>query len=253
MAVATGDYIGMIDSDDYIPADYFERLYTSGAHPNSRFTAMASNCPCISSEFNSLKGVPLTAIIFGGRRAKTAPLVYESRNWQHGTFVGSIMASETTAAAAGAVGVVRRDPMAMRPFVGYDMGDYFAHWLNMGKKILNAPKIFHVNWFRTDAEGHFIWPGFGDNMRVLMWILARCAGEVDAVETPIGFVPKAEDINIEGLENVTIDTIRELLTIDTASWLEDVENIKAFYKQVGDRVPSELYDELAILEANLKK
>ena len=143
--------------------------------------------------------------------------------------------------------------MAMRPFVGYDMGDYFQHWLNMGKKIPNAPKIFHVNWFRTDAEGHFIWPGFGDNMRVLLWILDRCEGKVDAVETPIGFVPKAEDINIEGLENVTIDTIRELLTIDNESWLEDVENIKAFYKQVGDRVPAELYEELAALEANLKK
>ena len=194
-----------------------------------------------------------TAIIFGGRRAKTAPLVYESRNWQNGTFVGSIMASETTAAAAGAVGVVRRDPMAMRPFVGYDMGDYFQHWLNMGKMIPNAPKIFHVNWFRTDAEGHFIWPGFGDNMRVLLWILDRCEGKVDAVETPIGFVPKAEDINIEGLEDVTVDTIRELLTIDNESWLEDVENIKAFYKQVGDRVPAELYEELATLEANLKK
>ena len=238
---------------DYTKYDKNDKVGTSGAHPNSRFTAMASNCPCISPEFNSLGGVPLTAIIFGGRRAKTAPLVYESRSWQHGTFVGSIMASETTAAAAGAVGVVRRDPMAMRPFVGYDMGDYFAHWLNMGKKIPNAPKIFHVNWFRTDAEGHFIWPGFGDNMRVLMWILDRCAGKVDAVETPIGFVPKAEDINIEELDGVTIDTIRDLLTIDTESWLEDVENIKAFYKQIGDRVPAELYDELAILEGNLKK
>ena len=238
---------------DYTKYDKADKVGTSGAHPNSRFTAMAANCPCISDAFNSLEGVPLTAIIFGGRRAKTAPLVYESRNWQHGAFVGSIMASETTAAAAGAVGVVRRDPMAMRPFVGYDMGDYFQHWLNMGKKIPNAPKIFHVNWFRTDDEGHFIWPGFGDNMRVLMWILARCAGEVEAVETPIGFVPKAEDINIEGLDGVTVDTIRELLTIDNASWLEDVENIKAFYKQVGDRVPAEMYDELAVLEANLKK
>ena len=163
------------------------------------------------------------------------------------------MASETTAAAAGAIGVVRRDPMAMRPFVGYDMGDYFAHWLEMGKRIPHAPKIFHVNWFRTDDEGHFIWPGFGDNMRVVMWILARCAGEVDAVETPIGYVPKPEDINIEGLDGVTVDTIKNLLTIDKNSWLEDVENIKAFYKQVGDRVPQEMYDELATLEANLKK
>ena len=238
---------------DYTKYDKADKVNTSGAHPNSRFTAMATNCPCISSEFNTLKGVPLSAIIFGGRRAKTAPLVYESRSWQHGTFVGSIMASETTAVAAGAVGVVRRDPMAMRPFVGYNMGDYFRHWLDMGKKIPNAPKIFHVNWFRTDAEGNFIWPGFGDNMRVLMWILARCEGKVDAVETPIGFVPKAEDINIEELEGVTVDTIRELLTIDNASWLEDVTNIKEFYAQVGDRVPAELYDELAILEANLTK
>ena len=238
---------------DYTKYDKADKVGTSGAHPNSRFTAKAVNCPCLSSEFNSLKGVPLSAIVFGGRRAKTAPLVYESRNWQHGTFVGSIMASETTAAASGAVGVVRRDPMAMRPFVGYNMGDYFRHWLDMGKKIPNAPKIFHVNWFRTDDEGHFIWPGFGDNLRVLLWILDRCEGKVDAVETPIGFVPKAEDINIEGLDDVTIDTIRELLTIDNASWLEDVANIKEFYAQVGDRVPAELYDELAVLEANLSK
>lgn len=238
---------------DYTKYDKADKINTSCAHPNSRFTAMATNCPCLSSEFNNPKGVPVTAIIFGGRRAKTAPLVYESRSWQHGAFVGSIMASETTAAAAGAIGVVRRDPMAMRPFVGYDMGDYFAHWLEMGKRIPHAPKIFHVNWFRTDDKGHFIWPGFGDNMRVVMWILARCAGEVDAVETPIGFVPKPEDINIEGLDGVTVDTVKNLLTIDKQSWLEDVENIKAFYKQVGDRVPKEMYDELATLEANLKK
>ena len=238
---------------DYTKYDKADKINTSCAHPNSRFTAMATNCPCLSSEFNNPKGVPVTAIIFGGRRAKTAPLVYESRSWQHGAFVGSIMASETTAAAAGAIGVVRRDPMALRPFVGYDMGDYVAHWLEMGKRIPHAPKIFHVNWFRTDDEGHFIWPGFGDNMRVVMWILARCAGEVDAVETPIGYVPKPEDINIEGLDGVTVDTIKNLLTIDKNSWLEDVENIKAFYKQVGDRVPQEMYDELATLEANLKK
>ena len=224
---------------------------TCGAHPNSRFTALAKNCPCISSEFNSLKGVPVSAIVFGGRRAKTAPLVYQSFDWKHGSFVGSIMASETTAAAAGAVGVVRRDPMAMRPFVGYNMGDYWKHWIEMGKVIPNAPKIFHVNWFRTDDEGHFIWPGFGDNLRVLDWILARCEDKVDAVETAIGYVPKAEDINIEGLEDVTLDTIKELLTVDKASWLEDVENIKEFYALVGDRVPAEMYEELAALEARL--
>ena len=224
---------------------------TCGAHPNSRFTALAKNCPCISSEFNSLKGVPVSAIVFGGRRAKTAPLVYQSFDWKHGSFVGSIMASETTAAAAGAVGVVRRDPMAMRPFVGYNMGDYWKHWIEMGKVIPNAPKIFHVNWFRTDDEGHFIWPGFGDNLRVLDWILARCEDKVDAVETAIGYVPKAEDINIEGLEDVTIDTIKDLLTVDKASWLEDVQNIKEFYALVGDRVPAEMYEELAALEARL--
>lgn len=225
---------------------------THGAHPNSRFTALAKNCPCISPEFDSITGVPVSAIVFGGRRAKTAPLVYESTSWQNGTFVGSIMASETTAAAIGAVGVVRRDPMAMRPFVGYDMGNYFAHWLSMGKKIANPPKIFHVNWFRTDDEGRFIWPGFGENMRVLLWILARCEGKVGAVETPIGYVPNAEDINIEGLD-ITLDTIKELLAVDNASWLEDIKNIRDFYAEIGDTVPAELHEELNALEARLSK
>ena len=232
--------------------DKKDKVNTSAAHPNSRFTALAKNCPCISKEFDNPAGVPISAIVFGGRRAKTAPLVYQSFGWQHGSFVGSIMASETTAAAAGAVGVVRRDPMAMRPFVGYNMGDYFQHWLDMGHKIPNAPKIFHVNWFRTDDEGHFIWPGFGDNMRVLDWILQRCEDKVDARETAIGYVPYAKDINIEGLD-IDVDTIEGLLSVDKASWLEDVENIKAFYAQVGDRVPQTMYDELAALEARLSK
>ena len=234
---------------DYTKYDKKDKS-TCGAHPNSRFTASAANCPCLSSEFKNPAGVPISAIIFGGRRAKTAPLVYQARSWQHGVFVGSIMASETTAAATGAVGVVRRDPMAMRPFTGYDMGDYFAHWLAMGKKISNPPMVFNVNWFRTDDEGHFIWPGFGDNMRVVMWILARCAGAVDAVETPIGFVPKAEDIEIEGLD-ITVDTVRELLHVDTALWKEEIAGIDEFYKQIGDRVPKELYDELEALKTRL--
>ncbi len=226
---------------------------TYGAHPNSRFTAMAINCPCISPEFNNPRGVPISAIIFGGRRAKTAPLVYESFNWQHGAFVGSIMASETTAAAAGAVGVIRRDPMAMLPFVGYNMGDYFRHWLNMGKKIANPPKIFHVNWFRTDDEGNFIWPGFGDNMRVLMWILDRCEGKAEAVESPIGYLPRTCDINLEGLDGVTEDTIRELLTVDRALWKEDAANVREFYKKIGERVPAEFHAELDALDARLSK
>ncbi len=224
---------------------------TCGAHPNSRFTAKAINCPCLSPEFANPQGVPVSAIVFGGRRAKTAPLVYQSTSWQNGAFVGSIMASETTAAASGAVGVVRRDPMAMRPFVGYDMGDYWAHWLTMGTRIPHPPKIFHVNWFRTDDEGNFIWPGFGDNLRVLMWILDRCEGKVGANITPIGYVPNAEDICIEGLDDISLDTIRGLLTVDVNSWIEDIDNIKAFYAQVGDRVPAAMYDELAALEARL--
>ncbi len=223
---------------------------TCGAHPNSRFTSMAINCPCISSEFNNPAGVPISAIVFGGRRAKTAPLVYQSRNWNNGVFVGSIMASETTAAAAGAVGVVRRDPMAMLPFAGYNMGDYFKHWIEMGTKVTNKPLIFNVNWFRTDDEGNFIWPGFGDNMRVLLWILARCEGKVDAVETAIGYVPKAEDINIEGLD-IDIDVVKELLNVDKAVWREEIGGIKEFYAKIGDTVPAELKAELATLEANL--
>ena len=237
---------------DYRKYDKADKINTSGAHPNSRFTAVATNCPCLSSEFNNPAGVPVSAIIFGGRRAKTAPLVYQSTSWQNGTFVGSIMASETTAAAAGAIGVVRRDPMAMRPFVGYNMGDYWQHWLDMGKVIPNPPKIFHVNWFRTDSDGNFIWPGFGDNLRVVEWILKRCAGEIDADLSPIGYLPKPEDINIEGLD-IGTDTVKELLSVDRASWLEDIGNIRDFYALVGDRVPAELHKELNQLEARLKK
>ena len=224
-----------------------------GAHPNSRFTAPAKNCPCISPEFEAPQGVPLSAIVFGGRRAKTAPLVYQSRDWEHGVFVGSIMASETTAAAAGAVGVVRRDPMAMLPFCGYHMGDYWQHWLDMGKKVGadKLPKIFNVNWFRTDDEGHFIWPGFGDNMRVLEWIMKRAFGEADAVETPIGYQPKAEDINMEGLD-ISKETLQGLLGVDKELWKDEAKGIHEFYGKFGDKVPQGLRDELAKLEENLK-
>ena len=222
------------------------------AHPNSRFTAPAKNCPCVSPKFDDPEGVPISAMIFGGRRAKTAPLVYQSRDWKHGVFVGSTMASETTAAAAGAVGVVRRDPMAMLPFCGYDMSDYFRHWLDMGEKLGDkAPKIFNVNWFRTDDEGNFLWPGFGDNMRVLMWILGRCDGSADAVETPIGFEPKPEDIETAG-SDLTAEKIAGLLTVDKDLWKEEAAGIEEFYKKFGEKLPQELRAELEKLKKNLE-
>jgi phosphoenolpyruvate carboxykinase (GTP) len=223
------------------------------AHPNSRFTAPAKNCPCISPEFDNPAGVPISAMIFGGRRAKTAPLVYQAFDWEHGVFVGSIMASETTAAAAGKVGVVRRDPMAMLPFCGYNMGDYWAHWLQMGAKLgENAPKIFNVNWFRTDGEGHFIWPGYGENLRVLDWIIERAVGTADAVETPIGYEPKPEDICLEGLDEVTLDTVRGLLSVDRELWLQDAESVKEFYGKFGEKLPEEMGRQLEQLERRLK-
>lgn len=227
-----------------------------GAHPNSRFTAPAVNCPCISSEFENPAGVPISAIVFGGRRAKLAPLVYQSRSWNHGVFVGSIMASETTAAAAGAVGVVRRDPMAMLPFCGYNMADYWQHWIDIGAGLDEdkAPKIFNVNWFRKDDDGNFLWPGFGDNMRVLEWIIKRCEGKVDADETAIGFVPKAEDINLEGIEDeVSEDQLKEILSVDNSLWEDEAKGIEEFYAKFGDRLPKALSDELNTLKANLKK
>ncbi len=233
------------------------------AHPNSRFTAPARQCPCISKEFDNPAGVPLSAIIFGGRRAKTAPLVYQSFDWNHGTFVGSIMASETTAAASGAVGVVRRDPMAMLPFCGYNMGDYFQHWLDMGKSVAKLPKIFHVNWFRLNDEGKFMWPGYGDNFRVLEWIIKRCEGTVDAKETEIGYVPYAEDINLEGLDYkitedhpFTIDDLRAILNVEKDYWLEDIASIQAFYDKIdsiGNTIPAELKKQLAAMKERLSK
>lgn len=221
------------------------------AHPNSRFSAPARNCPCLSSEFDNVKGVPLSAIVFGGRRAKTTPLVYESFNWQHGVFVGATMASETTAAATGKVGVVRRDPMAMLPFCGYNMGDYFKQWIVMGNKLKNnAPKIFNVNWFRTNKDGQFIWPGYGDNMRVLLWILDRCEGKVGAKETAIGFVPNASDINIKGID-ITNNELEEILSIDKGLWKEEAEGIEVFFSKFKNKLPEELKQELENLRKRL--
>ena len=228
------------------------------AHPNSRFTAPAENCPCISPEFNNPEGVPISAIIFGGRRAKTTPLVYQSFDWAHGTFIGSAVSSETTAAAAGAVGVLRHDPMAMKPFCGYNMGDYWQHWLDMGETLGDkAPKIFNVNWFKTDDEGNFLWPGFGDNMRVLDWIVKRCEGTIDAVETPIGYEPKPEDINVDGLvyegKQFTTEDVASLLELDTNLWKDEVKELREFYKQFGDKLPAKIKEELDALEARLSK
>ena len=224
-----------------------------GAHPNSRFTAPAKNCPCISSEFNSTSGVPVSAIIFGGRRATTTPLVYQSRDWNNGVFVGSIMASETTAAATGAVGVLRHDPMAMKPFCGYHMGDYFGHWIEMGKILGDkAPKIFNVNWFRLDEDGKFMWPGFGDNFRVLEWIIKRCEGKADAVETPIGYLPRPEDINLEGLD-MDMETLKKILTVDNEKWTAETKEFEEYYKIFGDKLPAELRAELEGLKERLAK
>ena len=229
------------------------------AHPNSRFTAPAVNCPCVSPEFNNPDGVPVSAIIFGGRRASTTPLVYQSFDWVHGTYMGSAVSSETTAAATGAVGVLRHDPMAMKPFIGYNVGDYWAHWLEMGEKLGDkAPKIFNVNWFKQDENGNFIWPGFGDNMRVLDWIIRRCEGKVDAVETPIGFLPKKGDINLKGIEDeVTSEVEDKLLAVDVDLWKKEIAEMRRYYnddiKAKGGNIPQALYDELDKIEARLNK
>ena len=222
------------------------------AHPNSRFTVPAKNCPCLSKAFENGRGVPISAFIFGGRRAKLTPLVYEARDWEHGVFMGSVMSSETTAAATGKVGVVRHDPMAMLPFCGYNMCDYFEHWLSMGARMKNPPKIFNVNWFRTDESGNYIWPGFGDNLRVLDWILCRCDGTVEAQETPIGYLPYPKDIDLSGT-NVTEEQLSSILDVDKIAWYYEAVDIGEFYKKFGDKLPEKLAKQLRILKKNLKE
>ena len=218
------------------------------AHPNSRFTAPAKNCPCLSPEFLEGNGVPISAIIFGGRRAKTTPIVYEAKSWNHGVFMGSIMGSETTAAATGKVGVTRRDPMAMLPFCGYNMSNYFSHWISMGKRLGNkAPKIFNVNWFRTDENGNFIWPGFGDNLRVIEWILKRCENEVSANDSKIGYLPFSSDINISGL-SLNKETLKGLLEVDDELWKDEITQIEEFYSRFDGNLPSELLEEFKNLK-----
>jgi phosphoenolpyruvate carboxykinase (GTP) len=209
------------------------------AHPNARYTVPAYQSPSISKKWEAPEGVPISAFIFGGRRARVAPLVYESFDWQHGVFVGATMASETTAAATGNVGIVRRDPMAMVPFCGYNMADYFGHWLDMGKRIPHPPKIFHVNWFRKGADGKFLWPGYGENVRVLKWILERVEGRGAAQETPVGNVPAHGALTLDGL-NISPETVTELLRVDAEDWEQELADTKEFFQKFGERLPREL-------------
>ena len=226
----------------------------TAAHPNARYTTPAAQCPIIDPNWENPKGVPISAILFGGRRATTVPLVFETFDWQHGTFIGSIASSERTAAAAGTVGELRRDPMAMLPFCGYNMGDYFAHWLEMGKNTdaSKLPKIFYVNWFRKDADGGWLWPGFGENSRVLKWIVERVSGKGEAVETPIGYLPAPGAIDTNGLD-VTDEQVAELLNVDVEEWLNEIESIREHYARFEETLPEALSDELAALEARLRE
>jgi phosphoenolpyruvate carboxykinase (GTP) len=212
------------------------------AHPNSRFTVSSRQCPSWSARAEDAQGVPISAIVFGGRREHLVPLVFEARDWKHGVLVGAAMGSETTAAATGAVGVLRRDSMAMKPFCGYNFADYFSHWLSVDKAGMNLPKIFHVNWFRKGADGKFLWPGFGDNMRVLEWIVGRCSGGEGAIETPIGLLPHLEDLNLAGLD-VPAARLEALLHIDTEGWIAEYESIGEYLASYGSRMPQALRDE----------
>jgi phosphoenolpyruvate carboxykinase (GTP) len=222
------------------------------AHPNARYTVPAHQSPSISPKWDAPEGVPISAFIFGGRRARVAPLVYEAFDWQHGVFVGATMASETTAATTGNVGIVRRDPMAMLPFCGYNMADYFRHWLDMGKRIPHPPKIFHVNWFRKGADGRFLWPGFGDNVRVLKWILERVRGQGEARETPIGYVPARNALNLDGL-NLPAGAVEELLRVDPEDWEQELVDSAEFFQKFGERLPHEIREEHEKLSGRLER
>ncbi len=228
-----------------------KKSQSKAAHPNSRFTSPAKNCPCLSPEFDNPKGVPISAIVFGGRRAQTTPLVYESPSWSHGVFCGSAISSESTAASTGKVGVLSHNPMAMKPFCGYNMGEYFAHWLEMGKLLGDkAPRIFNVNWFRTDENGNFMWPGYGENLRVLDWILNRCENSVEARQSEIGLMPFEKDINLDGTD-VSDKTLEKLLTVDRDLWKKETENLDEYYKIFGKDLPDEIRNHLETLKRNL--
>jgi len=238
---------------DWQGKDWTPKSGRPAAHPNARFTAPASQCPVIAPEWEDPNGVPIDAILFGGRRATVVPLVNEARDWQHGTFLGSIISSEKTAAAAGKIGELRRDPMAMLPFCGYNMGDYWAHWLRIGKhKGARLPKLFYVNWFRKGEDGGFLWPGYSENSRVLKWIFERCEGTAKAVETPIGNLPAPHSIDTSGLADVTPEDLATLLRVDVEGWLTETPMIAKHFDQFGDRMPRELRDELRALKEGLE-
>jgi phosphoenolpyruvate carboxykinase (GTP) len=247
---------GMTEQKPAKVIDWLRRTWTpetqrTAAHPNARFTVAASQCPCIAPEWEDPKGVPIDAILFGGRRAGVVPLVTEAFNWQHGTFLGATVSSETTAAITGKVGQLRRDPMAMLAFCGYNMGDYFAHWLKIGQRPgAKLPKIFYINWFRRDQNGKFLWPGFGENSRVLKWIFERCDGKVHAKETPIGRTPEVADLDTTGIE-LTGSHVEELLSVDVNEWLEEVPRIREHFAKFGKHLPDGLNAELKSLEERL--
>jgi phosphoenolpyruvate carboxykinase (GTP) len=220
------------------------------AHPNSRFTVSARRNPSYSPHSEDARGVPISALVFGGRRREVAPLVYEARDWRHGVLVGASVASETTAAAVGQVGVTRRDPMAMQPFCGYNFGDYWQHWLNVGAKLARPPRIYHVNWFRRDAKGKFLWPGFGENLRVLAWMLERCTGRAGAQESAIGNLPRAEDLNVQGLD-ISREELDALLTVDPTLWRKEVADIREYLGKYGSRLPNAMLEELKRTEERL--
>ena len=223
---------------------------TKAAHPNSRFTVSIYNCPSLSNEFDNPAGVPISAILLGGRRSSLVPLVMEAFNWQHGVFLGTRTGSETTAAAAHQVGVLRRDPMAMLPFCGYNMGDYFGHWLNIGKKLKQPPKIYSINWFRTDEDGKFIWPGFGENIRVIKWIIDRIGGKTGAKETPLGLVPELKDLDLSGL-NIPQDKVKKLFAIDPSEWTAELQDIEKYFGQFGSHMPEAIWQEYRALAEKL--
>jgi phosphoenolpyruvate carboxykinase (GTP) len=239
---------------DWLGQEWTPGCGRAAAHPNARFTTPAGQCPVIDAAWEDPKGVPISAFLFGGRRATVIPLVTQSFSWRHGTFLGATASSEKTAAAAGKVGELRRDPFAMLPFCGYNMGDYFGHWLKIGAKTAadKLPKIFYVNWFRKSSEGKFLWPGYGENSRVLKWVFERVCGEGGAVETPIGYLPTPESLDLKGLD-IPADSLRQLLCVDTDEWKVETDSIQEHLDSFGDRMPEGLREELAQLRARLKR